>query len=114
MDNYLAKVIVWGYPRGPRGDIFSHICENIGNIKKLITSANNGISDWQSHFDKLSKIDGIGMSTYTKFLYFKGVKIAGSPALILDIRVINALKRDVFLELKDISNLLSLCSQDSC
>jgi len=105
LDNFLAKVIVWGYPRGPRGDNFSSICKNIGSIKKLLTSANKGISDWQSHFDKLSKIDGIGMSTYTKFLYFKRVKIGELPALILDIQVINALKRDVFLELKEISNI---------
>lgn len=105
LDTFIAKVIMWGYPRGPRGKNFEHMCEHIESIKKALRSAKSNIVDWDKHFQKISGITGIGMSTYTKLLYFKGIKVHGLEALILDIRVINSLKRGVFTELDEVSDI---------
>jgi thermostable 8-oxoguanine DNA glycosylase len=105
LEIFLAKVFVWGYPRGARGDNYKKISMNISKVEQLLVTAQKSIVDWHSHYSSLSKIKGVGLSTYTKFLYFKGVKVHGLPALILDIRVINALKREIFTELKDISHI---------
>ncbi len=105
LDVFIAKVIVWGYPRGPRGDNFSKLCSNYNLIKKLVRNAKGGIDDWDDHSKPLNKINGLGMSTYSKLLYFMRVEINGNRALILDQRVISALKKCLFEDLKKIQHI---------
>lgn len=106
LDEYIVKVIIWGYPRGPRGDNFSNICSNIDSLKNLLKSVKKKcIRNWENHIEKLSDIDGVGLSTYTKILYFRKIKIQGKRALILDDRVISALRNKYFPELKEIDHI---------
>lgn len=50
-------------------------------------------------------INGLGLSTMTKFTYFLGTKICGFESLILDRVIINTIKRSRFSDFDQISNI---------
>lgn len=87
----IIATILWGYSAGMRGNHFAKIAENLESIAELLAEAENGIEDWPSHYDKVRSIKGLGLSTYSKFIYFMGAQVEGFGALILDMRVINAI-----------------------
>ena len=104
MDVIVAS-IVWGYPRGMRGNNAVQIFDNIEPLSQVLEEAvDNGIDNWAEHWKKLD-IPGLGISTYSKFLYFLGVEIAGIPALILDQRICEVSERQVFEELLPLQQL---------
>ena len=101
----LIAVILWGYPRGMRGNHFDNIVKNIDPIAELLSEAKQGVDDWNSHSSKLNAFSGLGLSTYSKFLYFLNVDVNGSKALILDDRIIKTVRKGTFQELSPISNI---------
>lgn len=100
---FIVHTILWGYPRGMRGDNFKKIIENIDKLVESLDEAKQGISDWSKHYENVKDIKGLGLATYSKFLYFLDVKIdikpKGYKALILDNRIITALNNPIFKEL---------------
>ncbi len=103
---FIIKTILWGYSSGMRGNNFEGISNNFDSLKGLLENAiNDGISDWSAHCKKLDDIKGLGLSTYTKFLQFLGVKVEGKYALILDNRIVTVLRRSVFAELAPLKNI---------
>lgn len=102
---FIIATILWGYPRGMRGNHFTNILSQFQEVKNALLEAQAGIDNWLNHFEKIRVIEGLGLSTYTKFLYFMGVKVENHPALILDRRIIDTLQREIFIELVPISNI---------
>ncbi|GAA0781088.1 MULTISPECIES: hypothetical protein [Pseudomonadati] len=101
----IVATILWGYSSGMRGNNFSKIVKNIDNIVCLLDEAKNGVENWQSHFSKVKKISGLGLSTYSKFVYFVGGKVEGSEPLILDVRVIDAINTGLYQEFNCVRNI---------
>ena len=111
LQEFAVKVLMWGYPTKGRGN-------NIGNLllpknfDTLIMNLKMMEGKKDLTFDDLLEflqIEGLGMSTLTKLLYFKRVTIKSNPALILDQRVINALNSGRYTDFgierfKDIKN----------
>jgi len=95
---FIVATILWGYPRGMRGNHFQSLMSQIEELNIALIEASNGITDWLKHYDKIKKIDGVGLSTYSKFLYFLEAKIEGSNALILDNRISDTINKGVFKE----------------
>ena len=101
-ENYkrlIISTIIWGYPQGMRGNHFTTITAEIDTLANLLKEAASGIPDWTAHYSKASKIVGLGLSTYTKFLYFVGAKVSTFPCVILDKRIIDTINKEVFAEL---------------
>lgn len=105
---FIMATIIWGYPSGMRGNHVADITGKIGDLTMLLSTVRNQpIEDWVSHFQAISRIKGLGLSTYTKFLNFLSAKIHNHPALILDDRIIRIATSGTFEELKPIQHLNS-------
>lgn len=93
MEEFIIKVLMWGYPTKGRGKNIENLL-NASNFDKL-----NSILAMSFHkgtitideIKELLKIDGLGLSTLSKFLYFMRLKIDSLTTLILDQRVISTL-----------------------
>jgi hypothetical protein len=92
-ETLVIAVILWGYPAGMRGNHFQRITDKLDEVVTLLKEANNGITDWDSHYNKTKPIKGLGLSTYTKFLYFIKAKVNSYPCVILDQRIIDSINK---------------------
>ena len=92
----IIKTIYWGYPRGMRGNHFVNILKNIDLIERTLSDLKNNSNLTSNDFSELSKtfasVEGLGLSTYSKLLYFLKLKFENAPCLILDQRLINVFK----------------------
>jgi hypothetical protein len=103
---FVMATIVWGYPRGMRGNHVGNIGERMQYLVEILENSANGINDWDKHYSGID-ITGLGLSTYTKFIHFLGVRVEGLPSLILDDRLIKVAKRETFEELSTLNGLRS-------
>src|SRR5258708_15659561 len=105
---FVMATIIWGYPRGMRGHNFKNVTNHLDALCQLLSHARScPISDWNSHYENVRPIHGIGLSTYTKFLHFLSAQIEGHEALILDERIIEVTQLNLFEELAAIRRLTS-------
>ena len=100
----VIKTIFWGYPNGMQGghEYFGSILDSIENNNLTIAlnelkSLNNATeNDFFSFVEKMKEIKGIGLSTYSKILYFLDIKINSIPAVILDNRLISVINDNFY------------------
>lgn len=103
----IIKTIYWGYTAGMRGNHFVNILKHIDIIENAILNLKQNANPITSDFNQLTatfkNVAGLGLSTYSKLLYFFNVTFNNNPCLILDQRLI-----DVFAS-KCYSDLQELC-----
>ena len=103
---FVMATIVWGYPRGMRGNHVGNMMGDVNLLTKLLIDARlNAVPNWKNHYANVNQINGIGLSTYTKFLSFLDVQVEGHTALILDDRIIRVVSQCVFEELRPLQKL---------
>lgn len=89
----IVKTIYWGYTAGMRGNHFVNILRHIELLEDIFNDLKNKINPTSGDFleliSTLKNITGLGLSTYSKFLYFFDIKFDGNPCLILDQRLID-------------------------
>jgi len=103
---FVMATIIWGYPRGMRGNHVENLIGHLGTLTQLLVAARiQSITDWGLHYANVRPINGIGLSTYTKFLSFLSVQVNGHAALILDDRIIRVANQDIFEDLRPLQNL---------
>jgi hypothetical protein len=99
---FIIKTILWGYLRGMRGNYFNDILNNIELIEsylfQLSQKKNLSNLEFNDAVKFFAEIRGLGLSTYSKLLYFLKIKICDYPALILDFRIIVIFERQTFNE----------------
>lgn len=98
---FILKTILWGYPKGMRGKNFENIYRNLNALSQILNVSDRAFlktDDLYELQNKLHKIEGLGLSTYSKLLYFRGFKFDSVPALILDERLIRVFKNKIFAE----------------
>jgi hypothetical protein len=96
----IVKTIYWGYTGGMRGNHFVNILKNIhlleSTFKELKTKSQSTNNDFE-HFTLVFKnIPGLGLSTYSKLLYFLNIRFNNYPALILDQKLIDVFTNKYF------------------
>jgi hypothetical protein len=92
--------IVWGYTSGGRGKNIANLIKEFDELTELLSEIRTQtIPAWNIHYEKVKKIKGIGLSTYTKFLNFLSVEVQGHTALILDNRIIRVTRQGIWKEL---------------
>jgi len=88
----ILKTIYWGYTSGMRGNHFVNILTKIQTLETALeglkSKENLTSSDFNDLSKELEKIPGLGLSTYSKLLYFLEIKFNNDPCLILDQRLI--------------------------
>ena len=111
----MYEVILWGYPRGMRGNHFSDLVRQMDLLEShlnVLRNSGNQISDWGSHWAKHfsnagsgAKLMGLGLSTYSKYLYFLKTRVNGRRCLILDNVLIEVFKRRKFEEFASLQKI---------
>ena len=109
LEYFIIATIMWGYTKGMRGTHFENITnkENFESLKIALTKAKDGIDNWNEHYKDVKNITGLGLSTYSKFLYFIAPHIENNPPLILDLRIIAVIKNDNFNIFADLKKKLT-------
>ena len=107
IDKFIISVILWGYPRGMRGRNFSMILQNFNLIVDHINilKTYRRIS-WSNELIFLQNFNGIGISTYSKLLYFLRLKLNNNPCLILDERIMNVFENFIFTDFRSLNRKL--------
>lgn len=107
IEEKIIKTIYWGYPRGKRGNHFSNILKSFETLKELCLELKKKETITSQQYlnllESFKKIDGLGLSTYTKILYFLEVKIDHNPCLILDQRIIKVIQQNKYTCFKNLS-----------
>ena len=88
----LLSALAWGFPRGglPGGRSLQPVLENIAFYENCIKKLKTG-GLTPSGYDEINSLLGVKNGITTKFMYFSGVMVGQSPALIFDSRVRNFL-----------------------
>ena len=106
---FILKTYYWGYSNGVRGDNFSNILDkkNFNNLVNILTNLkgkNLTILDYEKLILNVNGIKGLGLSTFSKFLYFLKVKIDGNQCVILDRKIIKVISSNIWVELEELKN----------
>lgn len=98
----ILKTIYWGYTAGMRGNHFVEILTKITSIEEALNILKNKNEltdqDFIAFSEAMENIPGIGLSTYSKLLYFFNIKFDGNPCLILDQRLIDVFNSNFYEE----------------
>lgn len=105
----IFKTIFWGYPRGMRGNNFTEILQKLPKLVDILNELkeinNLSSNNFKNIIKQFKSISGLGISTYSKFLYFLNLKINNHPCLILDQRLINVFSNNKFPEFSDFQKI---------
>ena len=104
----IIKTIYWGYTRGMRGNNFQNILNNIDLLEKtLIELKSKSENEKIESIDLIifKKIKGLGLSTYSKLLYFLNINFNNLPCLILDQRLIDVFSSRKFIQFNKLNNI---------
>jgi len=105
----ILKTVYWGYPNGMRGEHFINIIKKIQPLEifldDLRSKENLTEIDFKNVSQAFKNISGLGLSTYSKLLYFLGIKFNGNPCLILDQRLIDVFANKVYNNFSSISEI---------
>ena len=104
----LFSIVFWGYPLGytrPNtiNSLFPKLLETIPKLSTYL-HLHGDISNKDLKMI-LASLSGVGLSTFTKFLYFFQMTINGERAIILDSRIIKVLQTDNFKELSTLNKI---------
>lgn len=105
----IIKTIYWGYTGGMRGNHFINILKHIdlieNSFKKLTHIAKPTTDDFNQLTASFKNVAGLGLSTYSKLLYFLQLTFNGNPCLILDQRLIDVFKSKTYSEFGSLSRI---------
>jgi len=97
----IVKTFIWGYPTVGRGNNIQNVINSEDRIVGIMSSINGKKITKNEYFalvTKLKKITGLGISTWTKMLYFFDVKIENSTCQIFDNQIFESLNKEQLIE----------------
>ncbi len=98
----IIMVLMWGYPTGGRGSHIKNILMRIAELDQLLSSAaNQDLTKTQasSLIKQFNGIQGLGVSTWSKLLYFFRVSVDSRKCQIYDLKIVESLNKKQFSEL---------------
>lgn len=103
MSNKRAKtkclaILMWGYPSGGRG---KNIQKALTSLHSLAKAASQPQPTWDSYYQSVNQIAGVGISTITKFAYFFRHRFSGHRAVILDSQIAKTLEGQQWINAPD-------------
>lgn len=105
--DFILKTLMWGYPTGGRGNNITNLLEeeNFNRLEKILeTYKNQEITISQLKKD-IKSINGLALSTITKFTHFLDTTIEGKRAVILDFQIIKAINTGRFEEFNSLKGI---------
>lgn len=105
----IIKTIYWGYTAGMRGNHFVNILKHIDTIENtllsLIQKSNLTTTDFNCLTETFNNVVGLGLSTYSKLLYFFKITFNDNPCLILDQRLIDVFASKSYANFQQLSKI---------
>lgn len=105
----IIKTIYWGYKGGMRGNHFVNILNDIDNIENALLSlkekSNPTTTDFNNLKETFKNVSGLGLSTYSKLLYFFKISFNDNPCLILDQRLIDVFASKTYSNFQKIDKI---------
>ena len=105
----IIKTIYWGYTGGMRGNHFINILKHIELIEMTFRNLKQISKPTTDDFSKLTLtfkgVSGLGLSTYSKLIYFLQLTFNGNPCLILDQRLIDVFSSKTYSDFNEISGI---------
>lgn len=105
----IIKTIYWGYTGGMRGNHFVNILKQVSLLENTFSKLKQKQNSTSNDFTELSKIfkniSGLGLSTYSKLLYFLQITFNDNPCLILDQRLIDVFATKAYSEYNSIKSI---------
>ncbi|WP_373513532.1 hypothetical protein [Persicitalea sp.] len=105
----IVLAVYWGYPRGMRNNYFLSILKNIDLLESTLVKYENSSNLLSKDFTEMckvfKKIPGLGISTYSKMLYYFNIYFNSHCCLILDSRLIEVFKNKIYSEFIPISKI---------
>ena len=95
-------ILLWGYPSGARGDLHRGW---LANLPQIAAAASQPGLAWADYYMQLHAIGGLGISTISKLACFFRQSFAGSPALVLDLRIMRVIAAGRWVELGPLHGL---------
>ena len=95
-------VLLWGYPRGARGNRHVRWLEE---LPAIAAAAAAPAASWTDYYARLTATGPLGISTISKLAHFFRHQFDGSPALILDQRIIALCAGGRWTELSSLADL---------
>lgn len=108
-DNIKKKIIMilmWGYPTGGRGNNIQTFLKEFNTIINILTSIYQKKLSYDEGIEimnELNRIKGLGISTWTKLLYFFEVSIDSNRCQIFDLKIVASLNKQQFNDFEQIS-----------
>lgn len=104
----IIEIFVWGYPTGGRGKNVEMCLKQLNELEcvcKSIFNKNLSRNEYYEVIREFKSINGLGPSTWTKFMYFFQTKIEGITTLIFDAQIEKSLKHTQFIEFQHLADL---------
>lgn len=105
----VIKTIYWGYTGGMRGNHFVNILKHIdlieNSFKDLKQIDNPTTDDFNNLTTTFKGVMGLGLSTYSKLLYFLHLTFNDNPCIILDQRLIDVFASKTYSEFQQLSGI---------
>ncbi len=105
----IIKTIYWGYTAGMRGNHFVNILKHIETIEKVLLTLKEKSKPTTNDFFDLTltfkNVAGLGLSTYSKLLYFSKISFNDNPCLILDQRLIDVFASNIYSNFKQLNKI---------
>lgn len=103
IEEFIIKTLMWGYPTKGRGNNIDNLLkpENFEKLSETLKFYNETEISIET-LKKDLKIEGLGLSTLTKFTNFLNTRINGYKAIILDNKIIEAINTGRFEELNSL------------
>lgn len=105
----ILKSIYWGYTSGMRGNNFVNILKHIDLVESTFKSLKQKNRPTTQDFNILTKtfkdVTGLGLSTYSKLLYFLNLTFNNNPCLILDQRLIDVFKSKTYSNFQQLGSV---------
>ena len=105
----MIKTIYWGYTGGMRGNHFINILKHIDLIENTLINLKQTDRPTTENFYSLTttfkSVTGLGLSTYSKLLFFLQLTFNDNPCLILDQRLIDVFASKTYSEFKQLSGI---------
>ncbi len=105
----IIKTIYWGYTGGMRGNHFVNILKHIDTIENALLflreKSNPTTTDFNRLIEIFKNVSGLGLSTYSKLLYFFKISFNDNPCLILDQRLIDVFASNSYANFQQLSNI---------